>query len=332
MSFAHAWVLHFFWALPILIFFLIVSGRKRRREILRLASPNLLVRIMPVEGRTRRMVRAVLLVAAISAAVFALSGPQWGEKLQDVSRRGVDIMVAMDVSKSMLVSDVKPNRLARSRREIADLMKVMKGDRIGLVAFAGDAFLLCPLTLDYGAVDMFLSQITPDVLNSSGTDIGKAIDTAAASFDTQSTADRVILLLTDGEDNEGRGLAAAKKAAAQGIKIFVFGIGDPAGGPLPSEKGSLRRDNSGKIIVSRLNEASLAQIAEVSNGVYARSTDGDLDLDKVYFEGIDRTTKKAVLKTGKITIREDRFYYFAILSFILFLLEGVLREKPLRHR
>ena len=329
MTFAHSWVLHFFWSLPILVFFLMVSGRKRRREMLRLAAPHLLSRLMPVEGRTRQAVRGAVLVCAISSAVFALAGPQWGEKLQDVSRQGVDIIIAMDVSRSMMVEDVKPNRLERARREVADLMRVVTGDRLGLVAFSGNAFLLCPLTLDYGAVDMFLSQINPDVIPSAGTDLGQAIETATASFDKESGADKVIILVTDGEDNEGMGLAAAKKAAEQGVRIFVFGMGDPDGAPLPGDGGSLQQDETGKMVLSRLDETGLNEIAQAADGVYARSTEGDLDLDKVYFEGINQKTRKSVLKSGKMTIREDRFYYFIFLSFILFLLEGVLREKPL---
>jgi len=264
-----------------------------------------------------------------SSAVFALAGPQWGEKLQDVSRQGVDIIIAMDVSRSMMVEDVKPNRLERARREVADLMRVVSGDRIGLVAFSGNAFLLCPLTLDYGAVDMFLSQINPDVIPSAGTDLGQAIDKAAASFDKESGADKVIVLVTDGEDNEGRGLAAAKKAAEQGVRIFVFGMGDTAGGPLPGEAGGLAQDETGKMVVSRLDETGLNDIAEAAGGVYARSAEGDFDLDKVYFDGISQKTRKSILKSGKMTIREERFHYFVFLSFILFLLEGVLREKSL---
>jgi Ca-activated chloride channel family protein len=329
VSFNHVWILHFLWALPLLVFFLVVSARKRRRDVSRLAAPHLIGRLMPVEGRTRQGVRNFLIVLAISLSVFALSGPQWGEKLQDVSRQGVDIIIAMDVSRSMLVSDVKPTRLEKARREVADLMKVATGDRMGLVAFAGSAFLLCPLTLDYGALDMFLSQINPDIIPVPGTDIGKAIDTATASFNKESGADKVIILVTDGEDNEGKGLEAAKRAAKAGVKIFVFGIGDPSGGPVPGGESGYQEDASGRMVLSHLNETGLSDIAQVTGGVYARAADGDLALDKVYFDGISQRTKKTTLKSGKITIREDRFYIFVLLSLILFFLEGVLREKPL---
>ncbi len=329
MTFAHPWVLHFLWTLPLLVFAQVVSLRKRRREAMRLADPHLMERLAPLESRTRAAVRGTLAAAALVVGVFALAGPQWGEKLQDVSRQGVDIVMALDVSRSMLVSDVKPSRLERAKREAADLMRVVSGDRLGLTVFAGSAFLLCPLTLDYGAVDMFLSQITPDAVPSAGTDLGAAIDTASAAFDPKSSADKVILLITDGEDNEGKGLEAAERAAKAGVKIFVFGIGDPSGGPVPGGEGGYESDASGRMVLSRLDEAGLEKIARTTGGVYARAVDGDLDLDRVYFEGILQKTHKSTLKSGKMTIREERFYIFVLISFILLLLEGVLREKPL---
>jgi Ca-activated chloride channel family protein len=237
-------------------------------------------------------------------------------------------MIVLDVSRSMLVKDVEPDRLERAKREISDFIRVVQGDRVGLVAFAGAAFTQCPLTLDYGALAMFLTALSPDMVPVPGTDLAVALQTAMSSFDATSATDKVILFITDGEDNENRGFQAAREAAKRGIKIFVFGIGDPSGGPIPSAdgKGGFKKDAEGQLVVSRLNEEGLKEIASATGGTYVRSVAGDLDLDILYFEGIKERTKAADLKSGKIKVYEERFPLFVMLAFILLMLEGLIRE------
>ncbi len=261
--------------------------------------------------------------------VFALAGPRWGSHYQEVSQKGVDIMILVDVSPSMLVEDVDPSRLERARREIMDFLRVVQGDRVGLVAFSGAAFIQCPLTLDYSALEMFLTMLEPDLLPVPGTDIGAAIETAISSFDFKSETDKVILLITDGEDNEKKGLEAARKAAAKGIKIFVFGMGETSGGPIPAGdgKGGFRKDKEGKLILSKLDEEGLRQIASMARGSYVRSVAGDLDLDMLYFDGIKSNTKAETVKTGKIKVYEERFSIFLLAAFLLLLTEGLIRER-----
>ena len=261
--------------------------------------------------------------------LFALAGPRWGSHYEEVSQKGVDIMLLIDVSPSMLVEDITPNRLERARREILDFIKVVQGDRVGLIAFAGAAFIQCPLTLDYAALEMFLSALQPDLIPVPGTDLGAAIDLGLSAFDDESATDKVILLITDGEDNENRGLTAARQAAAEGVKIFVFGIGDVAGGPIPELDGSggFKKDRQGKLILSKLEEAGLQDIASLTGGTYVRSVAGDLDLDVLYFDGIKSHTQAQELKSGKIKVYEERFVLFVLAAFILLLIEGFIDEK-----
>ncbi len=329
MTLSHAWILHFLWILPIAGFALVVQSRKKKRATEQFADGDLLKRLAPEDHKGSPFLKGLLLLFSLGALVFSLAGPRWGSHYQEVSRKGVDIMILVDVSTSMMVEDVKPNRLERARREIIDLLKVVQGDRVGLVAFSGTAFVQCPLTLDYAALEMFLSAIEPGLIPVPGTDMGAALEVGLSAFDFKTATDKVILLITDGEDNENRGLEAARKAANKGIKIFVFGIGEPSGGPVPADdgKGGFKKDKEGKLVLSRLDEETLKDIASLSGGAYVRSVAGDLDLDILYFDGIKEKTEAQNLKSGKIKVHEERFIFFALAAFLFLLLEGLLGGK-----
>jgi len=264
--------------------------------------------------------------------ILACAGPRWGFHLQEVQRRGVDIVFLLDVSASMQAEDVKPDRLERAKREITDFLKIAAGDRIGLVLFAGDAFVQCPLTLDYDAIAMFLGSVGVDTLPVQGTDIGQGIKTALNAFDFKSAIDKVIVMITDGEDNEGLGLQQADKAMDKGVKIFVYGIGEPSGAPIPDETGGFKKDKIGNLILSKLNEKDLRRIAKATDGRYVRSVTGDLDLDRLYFEGIKIKTEAKELESGKIKIFEERFYIFIWIAFVFLVIEGLIGLKPGRAK
>jgi len=332
MKFNNLWTLNFLWLVPLLLFALIYEMRKKRIALQNFADQDLVARLTGEESRRKIILKNVLLVLTFILLVLAVAGPRWGSHYQEVKREGVDIMLLVDVSPSMLVEDVKPNRLERARREITDFLRVIQGDRVGLIAFSGKAFVQCPLTLDHGACQMFLSSLNPDLIPVSGTDIGTAIDLAVNSFDMKEETDRVVLLITDGEDNEGRGLEAAERAAEKDVKIFVFGMGDPTGGPVPSAdgQGGFLKDKSGKVVLSKLDEESLRKAADVTGGDYVRSIAGDLDLDILYFDGIRSKTDLAVLKSGKVKVYEERFMIFLIAAFLLLLLEGFINVRNLR--
>jgi Ca-activated chloride channel family protein len=330
MTLARLWVLHFLWVLPLAALALVAAGRRKRRALRRFADQALLGRLTAEERRGRGFVKGLLLVSALGFMLLALAGPRWGSHYQEVSRKGVDIMLVVDVSPSMLVQDVDPDRLERARREIVDFLKVVQGDRVGLVAFSGAAFVQCPLTLDYAALEMFLGAVKPDLIPVPGTDLGQALETALSAFDKEAATDKVVLLITDGEDNEGRGVEAARRAAAAGVKVFVFGIGDTSGGPIPASEGQggFRKDEKGNLVLSRLDEAGLRQIASLTGGDYVRSVAGDLDLDVLYFDGIKARTEAQTLKSRKIKVYEERFYFFVLPALILLLMEGFIQERP----
>jgi len=293
------------------------------------ADSVLLIRLAGKDQKRRPFLKGLFLITALGLMLFALAGPRWGSHYQEVSQKGVDIMMLVDVSPSMLVEDLEPNRLERARREIVDFLKVVQGDRVGMVAFSGAAFVQCPLTLDYGALQMFLGQLQPDLVPVPGTDLGAAIEAGVSAFDFKSETDKVILLITDGEDNEKRGLESAEKASAKDVKIFVFGIGEPSGGPIPASdgKGGFKKDKDGQLIMSSLDEESLRQMASVSGGTYVRSVGGDLDLDILYFDGVKSRTDAETLKSGKIKVYEERFPIFLLAALLFLLLEGLIVER-----
>jgi Ca-activated chloride channel family protein len=329
MNLSHLWMLNLLWLIPLVAVALIVQDRKKKRALQVFADPHLLDRLTAQNHRGRRFIKALLLLLSLGLMLFALAGPRWGSHYEEVSQKGVDIMLLIDVSPSMLVEDIPPNRLERARREILDFIKIVQGDRVGLIAFAGAAFIQCPLTLDYAALEMFLSALQPDLIPVPGTDLGAAIDMGIAAFDAESATDKVILLITDGEDNETRGLKAARQAAAGGVKIFIFGIGDVGGGPIPELDGSggFKKDRQGNLILSKLEEEDLQNIASLTGGTYVRSVAGDLDLDVLYFDGIKSRTRAKELKSGKIKVYEERFPLFVLAAFILLLIEGFIDEK-----
>jgi len=329
MILSHLWILNLLWLLPLAAVALIFQSRKRKRALAMFADAKLLDRLTAAESPGRKFIKALLLLSALGLLLFALAGPRWGSHYEEVSQKGVDIMILVDVSPSMLVEDIAPNRLERARREILDFLKVVQGDRVGLVAFAGAAFVQCPLTLDYAALEMFLNAIQPDLIPVPGTDLGAAIEMGLSAFDEAANTDKVILLITDGEDNEKRGLEAARQAAAKGTKIFVFGMGDAGGGPIPETggQGGFKKDSAGKMILSKLDEEGLQQIASLTGGTYVRSVAGDLDLDILYFDGIKSHTQARELKSGKIKVYEERFTFFVLAGFMLLLIEGFIDAK-----
>ena len=328
MTFAKTWVLHFLWLLPVVGLALLAYHRQRGKALARFAEPELLGRLTGKVIPGMRAVKVALLLAALGLMIFALSGPRWGSHYQEVTQKGVDIVVLADVSPSMMVEDVKPNRLERARREIHDFLQVVQGDRVGLVAFSGAAYVQCPLTLDYAALDMFLQALSPELISTAGTDLGAAIETGLSAFDPKAETDKVMLLITDGEDNEGRGLEAARKAAEKGVKIFVFGVGEAAGGPVPGGgQGGFKKDEQGNMVLSRMDEESLQKIATDTGGTYVRSVAGDLDLDVLYFDGIRSRTTAQTLKSGKIRIEEERFFLFLLPALFFLLIEGFLAER-----
>jgi Ca-activated chloride channel family protein len=318
------------WLVPVLGVFHLWGFRTRNRLLRRFASRDMLTRLTTGLSRGRRGIKAALVLLALGAAVLALAEPRWGFTWEEVHRQGVDLVVALDVSDSMLVEDAGGdglNRLKRARREIADLLDLLRGDRIALVAFAGAAFVECPLTLDYGAAGLFLDALDTELIPTKGTDLAAAIRKSLEAFRGASHSSRAILLITDGEDHSGEALAAAEEAAKQEVKIFTIGIGHEEGSPIPAAGGGFRRDRNGEIILSKLDEPTLQQIALDTGGRYVRSVTGDMDLEQIYSQGIKATLQDQELGSRRRRHWHGRFQWLLAVALAALMIEPLVAER-----
>jgi len=327
MSFSSINMLWLVWALPVLFLVCLWGFRKRRRILSGYASKKGLGAITPKISPIRRWLKVTLLLVVVLLLVVSLAGPQYGYSWKEIERRGVDLVITLDCSRSMLAKDIEPNRLERAKREVLDLLGMVQGDRVGLVAFAGTAFLQCPLTLDYEGFNLFLDALAPDYLPVGGTDLAAAVTTAVSAFDKESATDKAIILITDGEATGEDPLPVAKKAAEAGIKIFAIGIGASDGAPVPGANGGFVKDSDGNIVLSKLDESTLKQMASATSGAYVRSVAGDMDLDVIYKRYIRGTMETADLGEQKTKVFENRYQWVLALALCLFVLEFILPEK-----
>ena len=258
------------------------------------------------KGHTFFGLKTFLLLLTMALVIFALARPRWGHEWEEVKRRGVDILVAVDVSKSMLATDVPPNRLAAAKRSIEDLINLAQGDRLGLLVFAGQAYLQCPMTLDYGAVKMLLAEIDPNMMSAQGTNLEYVIRQAMKTLAPGAKASQALVIITDGEGHRGNALAAAEEAAKAGIKIYTVGIGSSEGAPIPDGEGNLKKDAAGNIILSKLDEAILQKIALATGGSYIHATNAAVDLKAIY-QNLSERLEQQELKSGKMKIYQERF-------------------------
>ncbi len=317
-------------AVPALIGFLFWARRRLRRDMERFAGQGLLAHLTDSVLWQRRVMRAVLLVIGLCSVLLALVGPQWGFEWEEVKRRGVDILIAIDVSKSMLAEDVKPNRLERAKLAVRELVPMLQGDRIGLVLFSGSSFVQCPLTADYGAFLMILDEANPDLIPRGGTALADAVRTSLAAFEAASTGDKALVLITDGEDHEGDALAAVRDAVKAGARIFCVGMGTPEGELIPITDAAggrtFLKDRQGRTVKSRLDETTLAQMAQETGGSYVRATPTSLGLDLLYR---DRISKLSPSETED-TLRQryqHRFQWPLAFGWLLLMLEMLFSDR-----
>ena len=328
MKFAHPAYLLLFWLIPALVCFFIYAFRKKDKLIKTFCGEALYGELVPAARRGRQKLKAALLLAALCLLIVSLMQPRWGFQWEDITRKGIDVIVAIDVSQSMLAEDIKPNRLERAKRKVYDLCQMLQGDRIGLIAFAGTSFVQCPLTLDYGAFKIFLDYLNPDLIPVPGTAIGDAIRTAIKGFNSRERTSKALILITDGEDHESKPLEAAQEAKKEGIRIFTIGIGQEGGAPIPLQDGSggFKKDERGDLVLSKLDETTLQKIALETGGSYVRSVTGDMDLNKIYKEDIRGSIEKKELRSTRKKRWEERFQWFVFAATLLLGLEFFMRE------
>jgi Ca-activated chloride channel family protein len=322
MRFAHPPWLALLWLAPAVFALAVLGIRRRGRNLREYARVPSRIALGRHEGR--RWQGAVLAALAVGLVAFAVAGPQLGFHWRTSERRGVDLIVAVDCSRSMLAGDIRPSRLDRAKREVVDLLNRLQGDRVGLVAFAGTAFLQCPLTLDYSGLHLFLQALTPDYLPVGGTALDAAVETALAGFDRESRADRAVVLITDGEQTTGAAEAAAKKAAEAKVRLYVIGVGTPEGAPIPLPGGGFVKDAEGRIVLARLDEDALARLASSTGGRYVRSVPGDEDWQAIYDNGIRAELKARTLEANRVQVWHDRFQWPLFLAAIALAAELIL--------
>lgn len=320
MKFANIEMLFLIWAVPIIFLVFLYGNRKRKKILERFSVPESLDGITPCVSPQRRKLKTALFLTVFLLVAIALSGPQYGYRWQEIERKGVDIFIAIDCSKSMLATDIKPSRLERAKFEVFDLLSMLEGDRVGLVAFAGNAFVQCPLTLDYEAFNLFMNVLTPEYLPVGGTNISGAIDAALEGFSQNETSEKAIIIITDGESTGGDPVEAAKKAKEKGVKIFCIGVGKKDGIPVPDKDGGFKKDKNGKIILTKIDEDTLKKIAILTGGNYVRSVAGDMDLETIYRKNIRGEMEQATLTSGKKKVWEDRFQWFLGFAIILMII------------
>ena len=302
------------------------SNYKKKKRIKHFGDPDLTRQLFLGVSRWRPEVKFWLLMAALASFIIALARPQFGTRLDTRERMGIEAIIALDVSNSMLAEDVKPNRLEKAKMMVSNMVDGMKDDKIGLIVFAGQAFVQLPITSDYVSAKMFLETISPSMISVQGTDIAEAITLSMRSFTQQEDVSRAIFVITDGEDNEGRAVEAAKQAASQGIHVYMLGIGNPGGAPIPIPgSGHYIIDDEGNTVVSKLNEGMCREIATAGNGSYIY-VDNSSSAQKKLSEYLDRLSK-AKMESQIYSEFDEQYQGFVLIGILLLLIEVLILER-----
>ena len=322
MKFATPEYLYLLLFVPLAIVIYHYANFRRKRNIKRYGDPELTARLIPSYSSTRSRVIFWISLLAMALMIFALARPRYGKGKTTVTTRGVEMVVALDISNSMLADDIQPNRLEKAKRLIKRLAEQLKGNKIALVVFAGDAYVQLPITDDYISIEMFLESISTNLVSRQGTDIAAAINMASRCFTPNDKIGKAIVLITDGENHEGGAEEAAKQASESGKKVFILGIGTAKGGRIPLPGGNFLRDRDGQVVVTKLNEEMAMNIAKAGNGMYLQ-VDNTNEAQKILSDQLDKMTKDETT-TDVYTGYNELFLYPVALAFILLLLDLVI--------
>lgn len=329
--FANPYILYLLLIIPAAIVLFIFAQMRRRRRLERFASSSLLAQLTPSASPARLRTKFVLYSLALAFLILAATRPQVGSKLREEHQKGIEMMLVVDVSNSMLAEDFEPNRLDRTKFAIDRVVESMKQDRIGVVAFAGEAQVQLPITSDYRMARAFARKLSPQMVRTQGTDLGAAIKLATMSFSSQSEGSRVMILITDGENHESDALEAAQAAAEKGIAIYTIGIGTPEGAPIMIG-GDYLTDENGDMVVSKLDEKMLQEIASTTGGAYVRATKQSIGLKEI----VDRLKEldESDLATTRFEAFDEQFQYPLVVALLLLLIEWLIldRRNPLLAR
>jgi Ca-activated chloride channel family protein len=314
--------------IPLLTFFFIWSRIARKKALRSFGNEEILNFLMPFASKNRPVFKFLILMLALAFIITGISRPQYGSKLKKIKREGVELVIALDVSNSMLAEDIQPNRLDRAKLAISRLVDKLKDDKIGLIVFAGDAYTQLPITADYNSAKLFLNSVNTQIVPKQGTAVGAAINLATRSFTPNSKANKAIIVITDGENHEDDAVSAAKSAVENGIVVHTIGMGLPQGSPIPVLRNGQKeylKDNQGNVVVTKLDETMLEQIAAAGNGVYVRANNAQVGLNTL-FDEINKL-EKTEMESLVYSDYEDQFQYFFAIGLILILLEFVILER-----
>lgn len=330
MKFAQPYFIPYFLLLAGLALFYSWAFSRRKAAIEKFAQKGILQELLSSQNTRKQKIKIAFCLWAVMLSLLALLRPQWGFHWEEVKRKGLDILIALDTSKSMLAEDIKPNRLERAKLAIRDFTKSLRGDRVGLIAFSGSAFLQCPLTIDYGGFLLTLDSLDSEAIPQGGTSISSAIKEALRGYEGGEKKYKVLIVITDGEYHEGDPQKAAEEARKAGIAIFCIGLGTKEGELIPviNEAGQREflKDRQGNVVKSRLDEATLQKIALTTGGAYLRSTSAEFGLELLYREKLSKMEKREL--KGKMNKRyEERFQIPLTLALLLFLIEPFISEK-----
>ncbi|MBA7625812.1 hypothetical protein ES703_33244 [subsurface metagenome] len=328
--FANSDFLYLLIALPVIIALYIVLVLLSKRNLLRFTDSAFFDILMPMRSPARRNFKFILFFFSLFFIIIALARPQFGSKLEEVKREGIEMIIALDVSRSMLAEDIKPNRLERAKQALITLINRMQDDKIGMIVFAGNAYTQLPITTDYISAKLFLSNINTEIVSRQGTAIASAIELGIKSFTQDTEASKVIVIISDGENHEGDAIAAAGKAAEKGIKIYTIGMGSPQGAPIPllqrsGVQGGFLKDRQGEVIISRMDPVMLRRIAAVGEGEFFKASTGNVGLSRLYNNL--NSLNKSEIETKMYSEYEDKFHYFVAVALLLLLLDLLILER-----
>ena len=315
--------------IPILILIYVLNRLWRGKALKKLGDMEIISQMMPMVSNQKPLFRFILFLVSVIFLIFGLVNPQIGSKLEEIKREGSDIIICLDVSNSMKAEDFKPNRLSKAKQSIEKLIDKLYNDRIGIIVFAGEAYVQLPITTDYAAAKLFLENISSDIVSVQGTVISSAIELAEKSFGTEEGKTKAIIIISDGESHDDDAIAAAKAAAEKGTVIHTIGIGSPEGVPIPIYKNNVqagfKKDREGNTVVTKLNEDALQEIASAGNGVYVRATQGEIGLLALQ-QRINKMEKKT-FDSKVYTDYEDRFQIFIAVTLFFLIIESIITER-----
>lgn len=325
-KFANPNALFLYIVLVIIVGVYFIAQRRRKKALLRYGSAELLGAMMPEVSPYRPALKFWITFVALCFMVLLLARPQFGTKMETIKRQGIEAVIALDISNSMLAEDVAPSRIEKSKNIVSKLVDGFEDDKVGLIVFAGDAFIQLPITNDFISAKMFLESINPDLIARQGTNIKAAIDMATRSFTPREGVGKAIIIITDGENHEGGAVEAAKAASEKGMMVYVMGVGSPEGAPIPGTRANdFRRDKEGNVVVTKLNEQMCKEIAAAGDGVYIR-IDNTNNAQRLLQKEMDKLAK-ADIETNTYSEYNEQFMVMAWIAFILLLLEMLLMVK-----